>query len=246
MSISTDVGQNSTVLSLHVLYQRCGIPVAWKMENLQAVLNNRYKRLFWSLILLLVSLAWISEKTFLTSLTLQGVFLTAILAAVDTFKVAPASRNILRGLAAFLFFSVFLATPFKIDRFWFIFLEELATLIFLSISSSVILRKIFSEQKVTGDTIRIGISVYLMLGLVWLTIYRMLVLFDPQAFSRPVTLHQLVYFSFITLTSTGYGDIHPVSQTAMILATSQAIVGQMYVAITIARLVSLYGHHPEG
>jgi hypothetical protein len=63
---------------------------------------------------------------------------------------------------------------------------------------------------------------------------------DSNAFSRSITPHQMLYFSFVTLTTVGYGDISPIAPIAMTFANLEAIIGQLYPAIIIARLVSLY------
>jgi hypothetical protein len=55
----------------------------------------------------------------------------------------------------------------------------------------------------------------------------------------------MIYYSFVTMTTLGYGDITPKIQIAATLAYVQALIGQLYVAILIARLVSLYSAHPE-
>ena len=69
----------------------------------------------------------------------------------------------------------------------------------------------------------------------------------PDAFDTPgvdedyASVHFL-YYSFVTLTTLGYGDIRPISPTARILSVTEAITGVLYTAILIARLVSLIGH----
>ncbi|MGH2414162.1 MAG: ion channel [Microcystaceae cyanobacterium] len=119
-------------------------------------------------------------------------------------------------------------------------LSQSIDFIFMVLAVLIIVRKIFRDRKITGDTLRGGISVYLMLGILWFQIYTMIYTLDSTAFSRPLTPHQLLYFSFVTLTTVGYGDISPIAPIAMTLANLEAIVGQLYPAIIIARLVALY------
>lgn len=87
---------------------------------------------------------------------------------------------------------------------------------------------------------------FLLLGLVFSQAYVLVALFVPQAFAidgAPADAagmaHRFVYYSYITLTSTGYGDITPIHPYARSLATLEAIVGQLYLAVLIARLVGL-------
>ena len=85
-------------------------------------------------------------------------------------------------------------------------------------------------------------------------LYQLAALTIPQAFRLPEDLagggpdalqRLLMYFSFITLTSTGYGDITPVHPVARLLAMFEALAGQLYLAITLARLVSLEIMHRQ-
>lgn len=211
-------------------------------------LNNRYKRLLISLILLFFSLAFVGDRNIIGLIFIPLFFCTATIAVVDTFKLSIGFRCFFRILATLSFISIGLISFFEIEDLslpfssYLIFFNQLIILNFMLISAYIILKKIFSEPKITGDTLRGGISVYLMLGFAWSSIYKLIYLFDSQSFSTILTIHDLIYFSFITLTSTGYGDISPVSQPARILANIEAIVGQMYMAIIIARLVSLYSY----
>lgn len=95
-----------------------------------------------------------------------------------------------------------------------------------------------------AERIRGAICVYFLLGLSWAFLYSTVAALKPGAFAGLTAeagriSSQLLYYSFITLTTVGYGDITPVSELARTLAWLQAFTGQMYVAITIARLVSL-------
>jgi hypothetical protein len=96
---------------------------------------------------------------------------------------------------------------------------------------------------VTADIIIGGISVYLLIGHLWFLFYRIVYLIDPKAFFNSIERHGLyllIYYSFTTLTSLGYGDIVPVNRIVMLLSNIEAIVGQLFPAIFIARLVSLF------
>ena len=107
---------------------------------------------------------------------------------------------------------------------------------------------------VTMDVLCGSIAAYLMLGLMWTVAYWLVDQLTPGgAFSfntnrGPQSMNGFTgfYFSFITLSTVGYGDITPVSQAARWLAAMEAMTGLLYVAVLIARLVSLYSSHkPE-
>ncbi|MHC4135911.1 MAG: potassium channel family protein [Planctomycetota bacterium] len=107
---------------------------------------------------------------------------------------------------------------------------------------AMLLRRLFRTERVTADTLSSAISGYFLLGILWSFVYALLLQLDPGAF-RAVEggrASDLFYFSFVTLTTLGYGDITPASETAQTAAVLEAVVGQLYLAITIARLVGLH------
>lgn len=122
-------------------------------------------------------------------------------------------------------------------------LREISTLTALLVLASAVAINAFGRDHVLADRIFGAIVLYLLIGLVWGIIYAMVDTFLPAAFAGaggtkgdPTTW---VYFSLVTLTTLGYGDITPVARVARSLATFEALIGQLYPAIIIARLVSL-------
>jgi voltage-gated potassium channel len=110
-----------------------------------------------------------------------------------------------------------------------------------------LLRFILRAPSVTLEVLCASLSAYLMLGLMWTMAYWLVDQLTPGAFSfntsngtRSMNGFTGFYFSFITLSTVGYGDITPVSKIARWLAAMEAITGLLYVAVLIARLVSLY------
>jgi len=129
--------------------------------------------------------------------------------------------------------------------------------VFLCYVTVSVLREVFRAEKVTANEIYGAICVYLLLGIIWVNLYGVLLYFDPEAFSfaldRMATgslieiqrdyFSRLSYFSFVTLTTLGYGDILPRSDLARMFAWMQAVTGQLYIAVLVARLVSEYMIH---
>lgn len=122
-----------------------------------------------------------------------------------------------------------------------------STIGFFVIAAWSISQHVFRQQRVTADTIRGAICVYLLLGLIWTMAFIGVAYFDPSTF--PSLDHSagyagvystLQYFSFVTLTTLGYGDITPHGLVARQLAMAEAIVGQLFIAVAIAWLVGMY------
>lgn len=111
-----------------------------------------------------------------------------------------------------------------------------------------ILRFILRASRVDSQVICAGISIYLLIGLLWAFAYSLVAHLSAGAFSihtDPSELQQMtnfnsLYFSYTTLTSPVLGDITPISKPARTLAYLEAITGMLYVAILITRLVALY------
>lgn len=105
-------------------------------------------------------------------------------------------------------------------------------------------RDIFNAPTVTIDTVRGGISVYMLIGFVWALLYGIVNTLDANAFSQPLvrpgSYLRSIHFSFTTLTTLGYGDIVPLSEVAQVLTNLEAIVGQMYSSVLIAILIGSY------
>ena len=114
------------------------------------------------------------------------------------------------------------------------------------------MRQLFNVRRVTLDTIAAAICAYLLMALAWGFMFALVAFKQPDAFSaglvlRPTRdtasiiseLHNFIYYSFVCLTTTGYGDIAPRSGVARMLSVLESVSGQMYLAVLIARLVSL-------
>ena len=124
--------------------------------------------------------------------------------------------------------------------------DDVLTILALLILAALVLIQVFSEGPITSHRIQGSIAVYLLLGLMWMSVYRLLYQTIPGAFRFPEgdssdlrVKSGLAYFSFVTLTTVGYGDITPAHPLARSLAMAEALVGQLYPAILIARLVSM-------
>lgn len=134
-----------------------------------------------------------------------------------------------------------------------IVLGLLTWIVFLSLLAVAIVIRVFEEGKINLHRIQGAIAAYLLLGVIWSGCYRLVMEFDHAAFSLPsvadegTLMSKLAYFSFITLTTVGYGDVTAVDTAARSLAILEALVGQLFPAVLIARLVSMEViHRMEG
>ena len=106
----------------------------------------------------------------------------------------------------------------------------------------LILSEVFKEKTVTSDTVWGGIMVYFFIGIMWARLFHLAAALSPHAFVPTLTLSdpfQFFYFSLATLTTLGYGDISPGNHLTMILAVLESSVGQVYLAVFVARLIGL-------
>lgn len=116
-----------------------------------------------------------------------------------------------------------------------------------------VLRYVLQARVITREQIYAGISVYLLLGFAFGAVYYLVNILNPDCIvvnsARLADTHppDLMYFSFVTLATLGYGDITPVAPIARSLAELEALSGTLYMAVLMARLVSLHrgrpGHH---
>jgi hypothetical protein len=123
---------------------------------------------------------------------------------------------------------------------------------FLAVTIFALVSRLFSVRSVTLDTISAAICAYLLMGVAWAYAFAVEAMRHPDAFSAALlqrnpgsmapllaSLHTFIYYSFVCLTTTGFGDISPISNGARVLSVTEAVFGQLYMAILIARLVSL-------
>ena len=123
--------------------------------------------------------------------------------------------------------------------------------VFFALLAAMMLARVFSEGRINLHRIQGAVAVYLLLGVIWSGGYRLVIYFAPAAFGPPpaggeaTLMSRLVYFSFVTLTTVGYGDVTAVHPAARSLALLEALTGQLFPAVLIARLVSLEVSHRE-
>ncbi len=121
--------------------------------------------------------------------------------------------------------------------------------LYLGLLSFSIGRMLFSARKITSALISGALCLYLIFGMFWGSVYYFLELLQPGSFAGALIstpekysnlLHYFQYFSFVTLTTLGYGDILPQTEIATAFCQVEAIIGQFFMAVLVARFVGIH------
>jgi hypothetical protein len=191
-------------------------------------------------------------------LHVANIIVSILFSAVLVSAVYAVSQK--KGLFAF---SILLLCPALVGSWSVYFIESLSlevigksfSAFFLVFSAISMLNHVFREDYVTVDTIAGAICVYLLIGLTWAYLYSVTELLLPGAFIfEPFTarasgslVHDksslFFYYSFVTLTTLGYGDITPITPLARSLSMLEAVIGPIYLTVLVARLVALQISH---
>jgi hypothetical protein len=125
-------------------------------------------------------------------------------------------------------------------------LAHLSGVVFLVLAAVVAVRAIFLPGPVDLNRVTGSLCVYLLIGIAWAELYQLLHGYDPGSFAgiEQQQGHALswrfLYFSFVTLTTLGYGDVLPLTIYAQTLTAMETVIGQFYLAVLVAALVSAY------
>jgi hypothetical protein len=122
--------------------------------------------------------------------------------------------------------------------------NNLYSLLFVGFTAVLILRQVVRAGPITPRRVQGSVAIYLLLGILWAICYEIVELLQPGSFGvfgrkDTAALPQLAYFSFTTLTTLGLGEIVPLRPLARSFVVLEALVGQLFPVILIARLVSM-------
>ena len=133
------------------------------------------------------------------------------------------------------------------DFRWLQITGHLCGIAFFAFIIVAVLRFILSQDEITGDLIAGAAVVYLFIAALWAFAYRLIEMIHPGSFSVPqVQVQNLgpsvnyMYYSLVTLTTLGYGDITPSTSVAKVCSSLEALIGQLYLVITVAWLVGIH------
>jgi Ion channel len=227
--------------------------VRWSIEVSRRVLRRLFLQRCCYLFMLLLALITISPF-------MEGARGGYLLAGFNAFIVLSAAATVGRTVLSFLVVFVLIGAAVSM-RFasqevgqdaLFNYALLLHVLIYLTVIA-LLLRYVFGPETMDADRLWGAASVYLMIGILWCFIYAITAIPDAAAFlmrGEPVklSLTGLLYFSFSTLTTIGFGDIVPVTRAGQVAAILEGIFGTLFLAILIAKLVGVYpppGHEPS-
>lgn len=206
--------------------------------------KNNFLYLFISLLLFLLSGAIVAETTTVFS---KGVFgLIVVLMLIASIR----SLHTDKSWKYIIFFLVPVFVTLNILEHIFtgkvyIFLVLITLLVFFIGIIIKAFHQVLFEGDIDANKLIGSLTLYMLLGLVWTVVYMIIVLFDPAAFSGIETtswqagFSRMAYYSFVTLTTLGYGDILPKNHIAEFFAYMEAVIGVFYMAIIVSSLISL-------
>lgn len=221
--------------------------------GIKTFIVGRYAGLLVFLICLIVFQPFV--ETVIGKLLVEALFVGAMVAGLRAIGVRASLRNIeimlLIASLSCTYLGAFLnnETVFTMGLF--------GAALFLAVVAITILVNLFQSKVITGDTLAGAVCVYLLIALVWGYLFLLVEFWFPESFSftqghERVQLwlakefYPFFYFSLVTMTTVGYGDMAPVSTAARTCATMEALLGQVYLTILVARLVGMYLVHQQG
>lgn len=204
------------------------------------ILRARFSYLFFTIIMLFTFRPLIESLKAVTAAT--NIFVWFIVVSCvwavhekrkrQWFVISMAATVILLDLLDFLLRSTVTLWASKVAVFAFLGYAVVSILFYLA-----------RQKEVTADMLMAGASEYMLIGILWSWLYFLIETVHPGSFNIAGTKTDqfgFLYFSFVTLTTTGYGDVLPLSVQVRSLAILEQITGQLFIVITVARLVSLY------
>jgi hypothetical protein len=200
-------------------------------------------------------LLYVIATPFFASLLKEDLFLNITFSAVMFSAVLTVSQRKKSRIAAVLLVLpclVFIWLKLSVDNSQIIMAGVVLQACFDFFMVFIIILFIFETRIITRNIISASVVAYLFVALLFANLYLILELVVPGSFS---VSHDLVmadpdtlrYFSYVTLSTLGYGDVVPISSQARTLAIAEALIGQIYLTVLIARLVGVYAseYHKE-
>ena len=208
---------------------------------------GQYEFLFFAILAVIIFRPML-ENGFVGLLILNG--LTSAILISSAYAVSGNPKTL--RLSLMLLVPAFIASwsTVFVSALWPMAISRVLMFAFVSYILGVMALDILSEKNVTRDTIFGSACVYMLIGFAFADIYMLFQIVEPQSFGQAIDIapvgsevklsSDLGYFSFVTLTTLGYGDMTPKTGMVQGLATLEAMLGQFYLTVLVARLVGLH------
>jgi hypothetical protein len=174
---------------------------------------------------------------------LMSLIIIVCINVVSHSRIAIISSIVLVPVIILGYYFLFYAIP---TREFFI-IHFLSISVLMIVMTSVVISSVASQEVITIDTLLGSICGYLLIGLTWSYFYLTIAAYNPNAFSYHPTnaslrdnVQHFMYFSYVTLTTLGYGDILPMTDFAKASSWLETVTGQIYLAMWISQLVALH------
>jgi hypothetical protein len=167
----------------------------------------------------------------------------ALVAAADVMRGKGVRFFLVVGMGVCLGIMLWIHLSSPLARGAYIGMTLVGALFFGAVAAELLLAILAPHHKVTMSLIHGAIAVYLLIGVCFSFIYLSVFAIDPTAFrgveGTTAAFNQFLYFSVVTLTTLGYGDVTPVTRIGGSFATMEATLGQIYLTVLVARLVGM-------
>ncbi len=222
------------------------------VPGIKTFILGRYGSLLVILVCLIIFQPFVANPV--GKFLLEVLFIAALFAGLRAIEI---KRGLLRFEVLLLIVSLVLGFAGKLLGHPLLFSVGLVgETLFLVLVAITILFDLFQARKVTGDALAGAVCVYLLIALIWSYLYLLVEFGFPGSFSftqgqarmqlwLSKEFYSFFYFSLVTMTTVGYGDMAPASTAARTCATLEALVGQIYLTILVARLVGMHLVHQQ-
>ena len=221
----------------------------------KVIFSGRFVYLFFSIVLLFILYPILATRGVKGVAFIELFYLTVLLSAIRAVAHDKPAVKWAALIMILLDFATRLLAILNISPVFQVF--DLTTeLVFYTFISVIILKHVLKSGQVDADRIFGAICVYFFIGMMWTDMYSLVEWFQPGSFDFSHAPHlgepnygdrvqsgELLYFSYITLTTVGYGDITPMTSITCMMASLEAIIGQIYLTVLVARLVGLHIAH---
>ena len=229
-------------------------------QRLAVIFQQRFVVLLGAVILLFISSAIVplvapGAPPRLTGSIMAGLFVAIVLAAVFAASKSRVTTIIAASLAAPTI--VLRALNLVSEQTPILIISDISGILFLGYVITLFLGILFQRDRVTFDTVCVSLCIYLLLGVMWAVVYSLLETLQPGSFRFALGEGSglgsmrfgseytglALYYSFGAMTTLGANDVVPASASARMFSTVEAISGQLYLAVLVARMVGLHIAH---